>query len=158
MKKIILILLISVSCYHEDIEIGRKYDYSFSHNIEVSEIEEILYYTANHLEYVLDIEEYWQLPEESYVRRRGDCEDFCIFSMYLLYEKLGIEANLFLMTNISNGFGHAVIEINGDIYEATMGIKINKDDLLKKYICHDILTYSETMWVTFYYHGLNNIY
>ena len=51
-------------------------------------------------------EDYWQAPEEFWKNRKGDCEDYALFSKSAL-EKLGIEAFVVSLYG-DRGYGHTV--------------------------------------------------
>lgn len=58
-------------------------------------------------------EDYWQSPEELWVRRRGDCEDYALFAQYAL-KKHGTEGEVVSLYG-ANGYAHTVFifERNG---------------------------------------------
>ena len=159
----ILSFMIQFGCEYNSTEdtipiLGQKDDYHFENDIEVFSEEDVFCYVANHLTYVVDQHEYWQLPEESFERRYGDCEDFCIFAMYLLYEKLHITSNLYLLrSRANNRLGHAVVEVDGNFYSAQTSMKAEREELFLKFEIIEALTYHEVMWVTYFFHGLKHI-
>jgi len=55
---------------------------------------------------LFDRAEYWQTPEEFLMRRRGDCEDYALFSQALL-ARLGFEAFVFSLYG-EGGYAHTV--------------------------------------------------
>lgn len=51
-------------------------------------------------------EDHWQRPEEFLIHRRGDCEDFALFSQSIL-ERKGLEAYVISLYGM-NGYAHTV--------------------------------------------------
>lgn len=85
---------------------------------------------SNH-SYKTDNTDIWSNPETTFKRGYGDCEDFVILFMNILYISTGTKANLVLVdTNdrsiVEGGeVNHAVVEVNGVLYEPTLGIVVN---------------------------------
>lgn len=50
--------------------------------------------------------DYWQTPEEFLIRKQGDCEDYALFSEWMLKEK-GLEAQVISFYGF-DGFAHTV--------------------------------------------------
>lgn len=51
------------------------------------------------------VEDYWQTPEEFWKNKKGDCEDYALFTKAVL-EKLGYEA--YTISLYSGGYAHTV--------------------------------------------------
>lgn len=51
-------------------------------------IEQANFLVNQDIEYVPDIGDYWQSPDETWARKTGDCEDFCI-GKYALLKRIG---------------------------------------------------------------------
>ena len=66
--------------------------------------------------------DYWQSPEELFIARRGDCEDFALFAQELL-KRNGIPS--FLMSIYGKGVGHTVcvFKENGK-YHVIDGVRV----------------------------------
>ncbi len=63
----------------------------------------------NNYKYVLDEkEEYWESPDEFYLTKSGDCEDFAMFTNYLLKHKLHLFSKVFLIHWKGKEEGHAL--------------------------------------------------
>ncbi len=59
------------------------------------------------------VEDYWQSPEEFLMQRKGDCEDYALFTDYLLKSQ-GFESWVISFYD-STGYGHTVtfFKVNG---------------------------------------------
>ena len=161
MKKIMLIicLLGFFNCEYVDtwtnisvdpetmIEIGEITDYDFENDIEINSVDELLHYMKINSHYQKDNEDYWQLPEETYDRGIiGDCEDFSIFNMYILKEKLNIASKLAVIEQ--NGLFHAIVILNENNYIDRSTIRTNLKD---KEIIFTI-SYEKIIWMIMYFH------
>ena len=67
--------------------------------------------------------EYWQSPQETLERGKGDCEDHAVLLLWLFYEATGNKADLVAITR---GYGspHAVVEWDGVWYDSTWSAEI----------------------------------
>lgn len=85
------------------------------------------------IEYKVDIRDEFQSPEETFLNKSGDCEDFAILYINILYVKKGEKANLVLIedsrTIIEGGnANHAVVQLsNGDLIEPQTGRRVDSD-------------------------------
>jgi hypothetical protein len=163
MKKIIFVLsLLLISCVacdleygtaEDDIVIGEITDYDFENDIpEFENIDETIQYVITNIIHIPDKQEYWQLPEETYNLKTGDCEDQAILLMYLL-NKLQIESE-FIATKISNKAKHSYIYlINDNIYiNPQTGTILDFEQFFKNYLIIESYAYSEIIWMTIKYH------
>jgi hypothetical protein len=91
----------------------------------------------NEIEYVADDGDYWQYPNETLERGKGDCEDFAILFMKTAYDRYGITTTL-VLTVSSSGSGHASVMYEDHIYDPTWGKSFHKSHL--KVIKYEILT------------------
>jgi hypothetical protein len=170
MKKLIIILLMGLmpifACEYEDcplcnVEVGEMNDYYFENNIEIDWIGDAMLWSYN-IEYIADETDYWQLPEETYESRTGDCEDFCIMFMYLMKTKLNLETNL-IMIEKDNGDVHTLVypvpfgsEKKPMYYEAVNNFL--SSTLLNSWHIKFTIPYTEVMWMTYNYHNNIGIY
>lgn len=102
MKLITFIFLLTLlACYYVDeiIDVGKMTGYDFKNNMSYKD----------------DPNDYWQLPEESYKLKTGDCEDYAVLFMYLCKVKLNINCALVMVT--SDGGKHVVVKINNVYYD-----------------------------------------
>lgn len=91
--------------------------------------------------------EYFQNPQETYDKRAGDCEDWCILAMYMIKNELGLYPNLIIAQRIDDHrYGHAWIEVDGIWYDPQKyHPKLDKLEMLTEYRIHTIWNYSDTM-------------
>lgn len=147
-----------ICCNHQknplkDIIVEEKHDYVFDNDIQVNSVQEILDYVALNMTYKDEKNDYWQLPEQSYNWKTGDCEDYCIFMMYLLKEKLGIDSELILVKPRSNVI-HTIVYYNNSYSDPTYydpekkftNISVPKSHILWR------MPYAEAIWMTYHYH------
>jgi len=161
---IIVMCGIMMSGCEFEVQIGSMDDYRFDDSeIEVNSVEDILIYISNNITYKNDINvwkvnEYWQLPEETYMLKTGDCEDFCILFMYLCKVKLNVNSSYYSFENLNIKENHAFVKIEDTYYDVTnlkfdyfSDIYIFKSP--GKYLNYNYsYSYGETMWLTYYYH------
>lgn len=112
---------------------------------------DVMLFVASHVSYMRDIDnqgkgEYWQTPAETYYSGVGDCEDYTILAMYLLYTELGVESNMILGWPNSGGEGHAWVEIGEHWWEPQVGLIYHKEefDLWSKN--REVVSYGEAMY------------
>ncbi len=120
MKTILIIItLISIllSC-----SIELTYDWQIPENIRT--IEKALSYVST-INYVPKYGCF--TPEELYYWGYGDCEDFTLMLQYLFESQLGLNADFIIGKFNNSSYYHAWIESNGNIYDATGGIKISEE-------------------------------
>jgi len=87
-------------------------------------VREVVRFTAD-IDYVddqiHDRDEYWQSPDQTYIWGTGDCEDYVILAMYLVYHELGIEP--WLVGGYSGEGWHAWMEADGEWWEPQSGYR-----------------------------------
>ena len=117
-----LVFVLLVGCYadHEQDEStpsseNKYYESDFKNDIVVKTFDEALHYVFTTIEYKDDPLDYWQTPEQTYTLKTGDCEDFAILVMWIIWEKLKIDSRLILISK--DGIGHAIISVNGEYYD-----------------------------------------
>lgn len=64
-------------------------------------------------------DEYWQSPAQTYVWRSGDCEDYCILALYLIYRDVGIKGKMCI--GMCYGGLHAWVYVDGHFWEPQWG-------------------------------------
>lgn len=99
-------------------------------DLGVETIDDALNWVAENITYVSDDihdrAEYWQDPYQTYTWRTGDCEDFCILLMYLMYRDVGLDPSLVTgRVPDSDGelVGHGWVRVDGEDYESISGIR-----------------------------------
>ena len=91
-----------------------------------------------------DMAEYWQSPDQTYVWRTGDCEDFAILMMYFLHTELGGWPQLAIGTcGTGKRNGHAWVIYEGRWYEAQGGADVTDNP---DYVLLEAIPYGEAMW------------
>jgi hypothetical protein len=90
----------------------------------IDEIAEVM----RSIEYVADVKENWQLPETTYDRGAGDCEDQASLFAYLIITYLHAENVYLVRCEKSNGEGHMIVEWEGVEWEGIKGVKIKDFD------------------------------
>lgn len=98
---------------------------------EIKTPEELSKFLKKKFKFVLDEKhfdsvDYWQSPEEFWQRKKGDCEDYALFSKAIL-EKLGYEANIISLYG-GNGYAHTVT-----IFKTAEGWNVMNEDRLYRY-------------------------
>jgi len=93
-------------------------------------VEDIMIWTATEIQYVgdqiHDIDEYWQNPYQTYTWRCGDCEDYSILAMYLIYRDTDFIPEMVVgHMNIGSGL-HAWVFVNGIEWEPQVGMTIDE--------------------------------
>ncbi len=106
-------------------------------------------WVSTHITYRRDIDEYgieehWQSPEETYIKRSGDCEDMILLYMYLIHRYLGCEpilrvVKLKIPSRIAN---HAMAVVNYEGIEYIFG-EIESAEQLK-------INYEYSYWEAMY--------
>jgi hypothetical protein len=127
------------------------YDYYFENDIEVNTIDDIINYITNNYTYKDEQTDYWQLPEETYRLKTGDCEDLALLFCYLLETKLDIRTNLIIIAK--NTEVHILANYN-DYYTHPISGYTSKD-LSSGWNITFVIPYPEAIWMTYYYH--NNV-
>lgn len=79
--------------------------------------------------------EYWQSPDQTYVWRAGDCEDFAILAMYFIYRDVGIEPAMAVgtWTDPDTGVetGHAWVFVEGEWWEPRLSKNVTSDPVYR---------------------------
>jgi len=138
MRKFIIVLLISIFLFVSGCgfitEIWDDDEWKTYYDADLDEIAtdawSILCWVHQNVVYMTDqekwgIPEYWQPPHITLEDRTGDCEDYTILFMYLMYYYLG-EKCPFLVQAVQGGL-HAISEYEGYYYDPTMGARIQSD-------------------------------
>lgn len=95
---------------------------------------------------VHDMADYYQSPDQTYMWRAGDCEDFVLLTMYAIRKELGGWPQMILgKYAYDNGeyAGHAWIEYDGNWYEAQTGENITGNP---HYQLRESVPYGKAMW------------
>ena len=111
MKYIILFCLLFSGC---------ALSYDFDNPCVGMDEEETANWIEKNIQYEFDFIEYWKSPRETLKSMSGDCEDFVILFMYLMYHNHGVKYDMGVV--IVDGYFHAVaispnnrvINIQGD--------------------------------------------
>lgn len=102
-------------------------------DLGIETIEDALSWVADNISYVSDEihdrPEYWQDPYQTYTWRTGDCEDFSILLMYLMYRGVGLDPVMVVgRVPAFDGewVGHAWVRVGGEDYEAIYGLRLTE--------------------------------
>jgi|WetSurMetagenome_2_1015567.scaffolds.fasta_scaffold123584_3 predicted transglutaminase-like cysteine proteinase len=166
---LILIGLMITACDYESyllqegkIKIGNIYDYSFSGSEEIPEfetIEQVYNFLQSRIEKKKDIDvygiaEYYQLPEETWKIKSGDCEDFSLLFQYIVKKQFNYDSDLIIADISLNKNEYHVISyihnIDKFVDSISHCIMFANDTFLNKIKCS--ISYSEALWMTKYYH------
>lgn len=82
-------------------------------------ISELNTWVYRHIKYVEDEIQYTQEPQETLIKRTGDCEDQAELLIYLSEQLLDVYPKMIIEWNRLGG--HAVVQYNGKIYDPTNG-------------------------------------
>lgn len=124
MRKILIIifaltLLLSCTSLEDLYEPYKEYRYSVP-DVSFNNIQSIKDYVMTNITYKKDIDvhghpEYFQTPEQTMQLRSGDCEDFHILMMVLIYTYLNKKGQLICVTN--DKVSHISLYLNGIIVD-----------------------------------------
>jgi hypothetical protein len=147
----LLIFILFIGCSDDPgmIQVGEMHDYYFENDIEVNSVDETREFVHNYMTNKDEKNDYWQLPEESYNSKTGDCEDYCIFFQYLLYEKINLNSELVLIKN-QEGDRHTLVEVEGFYHEIINNFK--SAHLQSGWETIWKASYFKVVWMTYYYH------
>lgn len=157
MKKLILIASLFFGC-----AFGKPttYMYTWVPPVQLGTLNEILRWERDNLTYTLENgdengADYWQTPEETYNKKSGDCEDYCLLFMHFarFCGHDGFDSQLIIVDK-DNGETHALVMCNGKIHETTGGKIYNKIDDYPGYIkTRKEYSYQDAMYITEKFHG-----
>lgn len=154
----IILPLFLLSCENcpSPLKVDKNYKYKWNKPIQVSSIDEAMKWCSDNIEYKNDKEvwnqsDYWQTPQETYDKRTGDCEDYCILFMQLVYE-LGYESELKIILKTNDNY-HAIVKVENIYYDVQINAIYNKLENYKNYKSDgESYTYSEALWYTVAHH------
>lgn len=143
MNKLYLLTIVLIcSCsynYMPDI-----WDFKYNFNPECKNIDVIIYHAIDYIKYTREEEDYIQIPCETIKLKTGDCDDHAIFILGLAYKYLGIKGNLIIAKR--KGGAHAMVRLNGQIYDTTGYYKGLRDG----YWIHDEIEFDDIRDYLFY--------
>ncbi len=132
------------------VRVGEKVDYYFENDIKVSSVFESCIWVYCRISYQSDNgEEYWQLPEETYDLKEGDCEDHAILFQYIVETKFDIRTYMIIVFNQESKGYHALSIVDNLFYDPTIGEIYYY--LPIKYKLLLVIPYPKLMWMTYYY-------
>jgi len=99
------------------------WDYSFDDGLSIESIEDAFSYCRDNIMYSQINEAEWQLPHETIEKGRGDCEDFALLFMYLVYKYRETDAVYLVRLDMVNAPGHPhfIAQVDGTFYDPTAG-------------------------------------
>lgn len=148
MKKLVLVLGLFLNCC---IVGPLCYVYEWEHDIDVKTIDEAMEWCANNIEPKRDDTDYWQTPKQTYDYETGDCEDYCILFMQLVFE-LNYNPELIIII-LDNDIQHAVVKIENNYYDIHINKKYNSIEKINNFKeFWEDFSYNETMYYAVTYH------
>ena len=114
------LLAVLVGCVPPLYEFGWALEFDIP-DLGVRTVQDAVAWTARNVHYAWDDGEYWQHPGQTYDRRAGDCEDYTILAMYLVYRDVGVEPVMMTGRHNSGSFGHAWMRVDGIDYSPQIG-------------------------------------
>lgn len=90
-----------------------------------SSVEDVMEWTARNIIYVADADDVWQSPEQTMLRRAGDCEDVSILAMSMLRD-LGFDPTLEIGTDPKKRLTHAWVLVDGQHWEPQLGVMMGQ--------------------------------
>lgn len=87
---------------------------------------------------------YAQPASETLRLKTGDCEDFSILMIYLLFERYGVKADAYSFRITINGeeIGHCIVHYDGVLYDPVFNKVVTMDGWMLKHI----VTYDQLWW------------
>ena len=156
MRKFIIVLLIFMFLFvsgcgfvteiWDDDEEWEKYYHEAELDEIVTDAESILKWVHFNVDYISDqtkwgIPEYWQPPHITLEDRTGDCEDYAILFMYLMYYYFDEKCPL-LIQKLWGGY-HAISKYDGYYYDPT--IYASKKEITENWEIVDSISYDTVM-------------
>ena len=97
-------------------------------DLGIQTVQDAMSWVATEIRYVSDeihypANEYWQSPAQTYIWRSGDCEDYCILALYLVYRDVGIKGKM--CTGMCYGGMHAWLWVDGHYWEPHWGCMVD---------------------------------
>ena len=86
-------------------------------DIQAETIEDLNIWVWRHIKYKADVEQYTQPPNETLIKRAGDCEDQAALLIYLCEELLDIYPVMWTDWSIK----HTMVKYDNKIYDPTIG-------------------------------------
>ncbi len=95
--------------------------------VDFATVQEAMTWVAQSIEYVADVvsgdedPDEWQLPHETVLFGTGDCEDFSLLALYIVYHMGYTGATLEIGWWPERSVGHAWVRVGPDDWDATSG-------------------------------------
>ena len=140
MKKILglVTMLVAIGCSLYSNETNKTYDSYFAelaggHEIyfgtdeqynewmALTSMAEVSTWIRSNIEYRLDEEEEFSNPEVTLKRGYGDCDDFALLSMNIIYVNRGLKMNLILLNSFIQNNEKVIVDGGNDVNHATIG-------------------------------------
>jgi len=103
------------------------YEFEMIPDLGLQTVSEVMVWVADYVQYQSDAihypaSEYWQSPAQTYVWRTGDCEDFSILAMYLIYRDVLKTPRMMAGTLFDDP--HAWVEVDEQWWEPQEGVEV----------------------------------
>ena len=147
-KLFIFITVLFLGC---SFRFEKAWDYTFDiPDLGLETIEDVMLWTAKHVTFYDDsvihgVDEYWQTPYQTYIWKTGDCEDFVILAMYLIYRDTGIVPQMVTGFDETVLSMHAWIRANHVYWDPQFGIRV--PSYAEDYSDIESIRYDEVMWI-----------
>ncbi len=120
-------------------------------------IQDSIRWVAQNITYTVESEvydaKYWQDPAQTYAIGTGDCEDFAILALYMVYIEHGVRGYLVAGYLHDNPLlGHAFIEVAGVWYEPQTGGTRTREYMEDRYGRFEWMSYGDVMFRAAYLH------
>ncbi|MDY6894361.1 MAG: transglutaminase-like cysteine peptidase [Thermotogota bacterium] len=117
MIKMLGIILLCSSCLGYIVEPNAGFNPIYHEGVKFKSIEQINIFVNFYIRYKKDDEKNtWQYPQDTYLLRTGDCEDFAILKMVMANYYLNIIGEIYHIKNKDNTY-HAVFVYNSMFYD-----------------------------------------
>ena len=106
------------------------YEFDEIPQLGIQTIQDAISWVSHEINYVSDsihypANEYWQSPAQTYIWRSGDCEDYSILALYLIYRDIGIKGKMCI--GICYGGMHAWVYVDGHFWEPQWGCMVDNN-------------------------------
>ena len=112
---LLLISIIIMSCSYPELPL--IYGDEEIPDLDLESPHDVFAWTARNITYARDDGDEWQAPQYTYEVGHGDCEDYCLLALYLLYREFGIQATMMFGNDNTGTMGHFWIELDGEWWE-----------------------------------------
>lgn len=89
---------------------------------DFSNIEEAMHWVHHNIQWISDkenygVDDYWASPEQTFIKKSGDCEDQSILLMYIIKKQFDIKAEMISYKSYPQN--HCIVKANNLYYDTT---------------------------------------